>query len=77
MNSMFAKGIKCVVYERNKTYEGTEGELYDLNEDPGELVNLWDDSKYASIKADMIQTIRQDLLARPIFHNKPIPGALI
>lgn len=77
MNSMYANGIKCVLYERNKTYDGSEGELYDLNEDPGELVNLWDDDKYASIKADMIQTIRQDLLARPMFHNVPIPGALI
>ena len=54
-----------------------EGELYDLNEDPGELVNLWDDPNYAAVKADMIETIRKDLLARPMFHNHPIPGALI
>ena len=77
MNAMFASGIKCVLYERNKTYEGTEGELYDLNEDPGELVNLWDEAKYAAVKADMIETIRKDLLARPMFHNHPVPGALI
>jgi arylsulfatase A-like enzyme len=77
MNSMFANGIKCVLYERSMTYEGTEGELYDLNEDPGELMNLWDDPKYAAVKADMIETIRKDLLARPMFHNHPIPGALI
>ena len=57
MNAMFANGIKCVLYERSKTYDGTEGELYDLNEDPGELVNLWDDPKYAAVKADMIETI--------------------
>jgi arylsulfatase A-like enzyme len=77
MNAMFANGIKCVLYERSKTYEGTEGELYDLNEDPGELVNLWDDPKFAAVKAEMIETIRKDLLARPLFHNRPIPGALI
>jgi arylsulfatase A-like enzyme len=77
MNAMFANGIKCVLYERSKTYEGTEGELYDLNEDPGELVNLWEDPSYAAVKADMIETIRRDLLARPMFHNHPIPGALI
>ena len=77
MNAMYANGIKCVLYERSKTYEGTEGELYDLTEDPGELVNLWDDPKYAAVKADMIETIRKDLLARPMFHNRPIPGALI
>ena len=77
MNSMFANGIKCVLYERTKTYDGTEGELYDLKEDPGELVNLWDDPKYAAVEADMIETIRKDLFARPMFHNHPIPGALI
>lgn len=77
MNSMFSGNIKCVLYERSKTYDGTEGELYDLNEDPGELINLWDDPNYAGVKADLIETIRTDLLARPMFHNKPIPGALI
>ena len=51
--------------------------LFDLEKDPTELVNLWDDPKYAAVKADMIETIRKDLLARPMFHNRPIPGALI
>ena len=77
MNAMYADGMKCVMYERTKTYDGSEGELYDLEEDPGELVNLWDDPAYAATKAEMIATIRQDLLARPMFHNRPIPGALI
>lgn len=79
MNSMFSSkdNVKCVLYERSKTYEGNEGELYDLEQDPGELVNLWDNPDYASVKKDMIETIRKDLLARPMFHNHPIPGALI
>ena len=55
----------------------TEGELYNLEEDPGQLVNLWNDPAYAAVKAEMIETIRKDLLARPMFHNHPIPGALI
>jgi len=77
MNSMYANGIVCTLYERSKTYDGTEGELYNLEEDPGQLVNLWDDPAFAAVKAEMIETIRKDLLARPMFHNKPIPGALI
>ncbi len=77
MNSMYANGIFCTLYERSKTYEGTEGELYNIEEDPGQLVNLWDDRAFSAVKADMIATIRKDLLARPMFHNKPIPGALI
>jgi len=74
MNSMFANNIKCVLYERSKTYDGSEGELYDLNEDPGELVNLWDDPSYVGVKTDMIETIRKDLLARPMFHNNRFRG---
>lgn len=31
MNSVFSNGIKCVLYERTKTYDGTEGELYDMS----------------------------------------------
>jgi len=77
MNSMYANNIVCTLYERSKTYEGTEGELYNLAEDPGQLVNLWNDPAYAAVKAEMIETIRKDLLARPMFHNSPIPGALI
>ena len=56
---------------------GIEGELYDLNEDPGEQMNLWDDLQYAAVRTEMIKTIRKDLLALPMFHNRPIPGALI
>ena len=48
-----------------------------MEEDPGQLVNLWDDPAYAAVKAEMIETIRKDLLARPMAHNRPIPGALI
>jgi arylsulfatase A-like enzyme len=29
------------------------GELYHLSEDPNELVNLWDDPKYATSRAEM------------------------
>jgi hypothetical protein len=31
------------------------GELYDLVEDPGEVVNRWDDPAYLSVKARMLQ----------------------
>jgi hypothetical protein len=77
MNAAKDERYTCIAYERTGTYDGTEGELYDRQEDPGELVNLWDDPKFAAVKAEMIETIRKDLLARPLFHNRPIPGALI
>ncbi len=31
------------------------GELYDLQNDPGEFVNLWDSTGHAALKADLIQ----------------------
>ena len=30
-----------------------EGELYDLDRDPGELWNVWDQSEYADVKGEM------------------------
>ena len=30
------------------------GELYDLEEDPGEIVNLWDDPAHAALKAELL-----------------------
>jgi hypothetical protein len=30
------------------------GELYDLKEDPGELVNRWDDASYAATKSELL-----------------------
>ena len=34
-------------------YDGTEGELYKLDEDPLQWRNLWDDGGYAKIKSDL------------------------
>ncbi|MDA0977435.1 MAG: sulfatase-like hydrolase/transferase [Proteobacteria bacterium] len=35
-------GWLCTTYEKSSLYEGSEGELYNLNEDPGQLHNLWE-----------------------------------
>ena len=34
--------------------EAPFGELYDLEEDPGEIVNRWDDPAYAATKSDLL-----------------------
>jgi arylsulfatase A-like enzyme len=39
------------------------GELYDLQEDPGELVNRWDDPAYAGLRRDLAATLA-DLTVR-------------
>jgi arylsulfatase A-like enzyme len=33
------------------------GELYDLEDDPGEFVNRWDDPAYASVRSDLLATL--------------------
>lgn len=42
-------------------YDGTEGELYDHNEDPRQWRNLWNDAKYAGIKKELIRDLYEHL----------------
>lgn len=77
MNAAHTNRYTCISYERTQTYEGTEGELYDKQEDPMELVNLWEDPSYQGIKKELVNEIRNNLLVRPLFHPKPEVGALI
>jgi arylsulfatase A-like enzyme len=44
-------------------YDGTEGELYDLREDPLQWRNLWDDAGWARRKAELIAELRAHLPA--------------
>jgi len=37
-------------------YDGSEGELYDLRDDPLQWRNLWDDPGYAKRKSDLVAT---------------------
>jgi arylsulfatase A-like enzyme len=36
-------GWLCTAYGKSHLYDGSEGELYDMNEDPGQTINLWND----------------------------------
>ena len=42
-------------------YDGSEGELYKLNEDPHQWRNLWSDAGYAKIKSDLIADLYDHL----------------
>jgi len=56
-------------------YDGAEwGELYDLERDPIEARNLWDDAGYAGVKADMMQALARDMLHH--IDTSPYPDAL-
>ena len=77
MNAVYADGWICNVYERTETYDGTEGELYNVEEDPRQRNNLWNDPAQQTRKAEMSDLIYSDLLNRPLFHPMPEAGALI
>jgi arylsulfatase A-like enzyme len=48
------------------------GELYDLVDDPGELVNRWADPAYASLRSDLVATLHD--VVNPDVHAQPKVG---
>jgi len=42
-------------------YEGTEGELYNVNDDPLQWRNLWNDAGYRKIKSDLLADLYDNL----------------
>ena len=42
--------------------EGTWGELYDLQTDPDEMVNLWEDAAAQELKSTLLQRLGQLLI---------------
>ncbi len=42
-------------------YDGTEGELYRLDEDPHQWRNLWDDAGYQAVKRDLVADLYDSL----------------
>jgi hypothetical protein len=44
-------------------YDGTEGELYRVDEDPYQFRNLWDDPGYRSVRSDLVADLYDNLPA--------------
>jgi arylsulfatase A-like enzyme len=49
-------------------YDGTEGELYRLDEDPHQWHNLWDDPAHRSTRDDLVDDLRTSLAGLPRRH---------
>ena len=47
-------GWVCSTYQPGFSHDGTEGELYDLADDPLQQVNRWDDPALASLRSDLL-----------------------
>lgn len=59
---------------RLSVYRGVEwGELYDLQEDPLEMVNLWDDPRHAATRAALSEQLVQEM--QELADDSPLPTA--
>ncbi|HUY64542.1 MAG TPA: sulfatase-like hydrolase/transferase [Acidimicrobiales bacterium] len=61
LRSMFRDGWLVTAYEPGGGYEGTEGELYDMAEDPWQWRNLWDDPDYRSRRQELVTDLYDHL----------------
>jgi len=51
-------GWACTTYLPGAVHDGTEGELYDLTDDPLQQVNRWDDPAVRSLRDDLVAQLR-------------------
>jgi hypothetical protein len=58
----------CTVYRPGTVHDGTEGELYDLVDDPLQQRNLWDHPGSRSLRADLVADL-EDHQPRPRPHR--------
>ena len=67
--------LRTLVTDRHKitVYPGEQyGELFDLQEDPGELHNLWDDPRHQTLK----RHLRGELMERLVLTDNALPRRL-
>lgn len=55
-------------------YQGVDwGEIYDLENDPNEMDNLWDDENSASLRAELMETLARKQIE--LTDRSPFPTA--
>ncbi len=54
-------GWLCTSYGESALYDGTEGELYNMSEDPGQTVNLWAEQSAQGIRDDLVDLMQERL----------------
>ncbi len=60
--SIYTDGWLATAYEAGGRYDGSEGELYDLEDDPHQWHNRWDDPTCATRRSDMVADLYDHLL---------------
>lgn len=65
MRSIYRDGVLCTAYEKSTLYDGSEGELYDLRNDPLQLENLWDDAPRRGLRDELVAHLYRSLPPMP------------
>jgi len=63
-------GWVCTAYKPGFVHDGTEGELYNLANDPLQQVNLWEDPAYSSTRSDLVADLWD---SQPEAHSPRMP----
>lgn len=74
VRTVVTKGHLYTEYLAGTMHDGTEGELYDLADDPLQRVNRFGDARYASVRAELSERLREHAL-RP--GERAAPGELV
>jgi arylsulfatase A-like enzyme len=59
LRTLFRDNWIVTAYGKSSIYEGTEGELYDLQNDPLQWRNLWDEPAAQPLKKDLLAELRE------------------
>jgi arylsulfatase A-like enzyme len=74
-NIMMSIPMRTITTERYKLHrylEAPMGELYDLHDDPGEIVNRYDDPAYAAVRAELLALLH-DVMNHDV-RREPVVG---
>jgi hypothetical protein len=58
LRTLHRDGWTITAYGKSSIYEGDEGELYDLRNDPRQWRNLWNEPSTAAMKRDLLDDLR-------------------
>ena len=61
LRTIYRDGFVCTVYEKSTLYDGDEGELYDLRNDPLQWRNLWNEPKHRRLRAELVADLHASL----------------
>jgi arylsulfatase A-like enzyme len=61
LQTLVCEGWVITAYGETNFYDGNEGELYKLADDPHQWNNLWDDPDHRSVKSDLIARLKDCL----------------